>query len=92
MLFGYGIGDVTSEVMRVTIVQLKTPDELRGRVSALSSMFTQGGPQLGQLQMGAVATLFGPTVAALNGGALVLLAVGGFSFLPPLRRAMKAKE
>jgi MFS family permease len=92
LLFGYGIGDVVSEVMRMTIVQLKTPDELRGRVSALGSMFTQGGPQLGQLQMGAVATLAGPVFAAVNGGTLVLIAVAVFSFLPSLRSAMKKRQ
>jgi hypothetical protein len=92
LLFGYGVGDVVSEVMRMTIVQLKTPDELRGRVSALGSMFTQGGPQLGQLQMGAVATLFSPVIAAVNGGTLVLIAVTAFSLLPSMRSAMRTKQ
>jgi len=89
MLAGYGVGNVVSEVMRNTIVQLKTPDNLRGRVSALSSMFTSGGPQLGQVQMGAVASLLGPIGATIVGGIGVILACAGFATTPAMRRGMK---
>ena len=92
MLFGFGIGDVVSEVLRMTIVQLQTPDNLRGRVTALSSMFTQGGPQLGQVQMGAVAEVAGPVAATLIGGSAVVLAVGGFALLPSMRRGMREQN
>jgi MFS family permease len=71
-LFGSGLADVFGEVMRATIVQLRTPDEVRGRVTALSVMFTTGGPQLGQLQSGAIASFAGPAGAAVVGGAAVM--------------------
>ena len=89
MLAGYGVGNVVSEVMRNTIVQLKTPDHLRGRVSALGSMFTSGGPQLGQVQMGAVASLIGPIGATMIGGIAVVLGCAAFATLPSMRRGMR---
>ncbi len=92
MLVGYGVGNVVSEVMRVTLVQLRTPDELRGRVTALASMFTSGGPQLGQVNLGALTTLLGPVGAAILGGSGVVLACAGFALLPPLRRGMKEQK
>ena len=92
MLMGYGVGNVVSEVMRVTLVQLSTPDNLRGRVTALASMFTRGGPELGQLNLGALATILGPIAAAILGGCGVVLACGGFALLPPLRRRMKEQK
>ncbi len=92
MLMGYGVGNVVSEVMRVTLVQLRTPDDLRGRVTALASMFTSGGPQLGQVNLGALATLLGPVGAAILGGSGVVLACAGFALLPPLRRGMKEQK
>ena len=71
-LFGSGLADVVGEVMRATIVQLRTPDQVRGRVTALSVMFTTGGPQLGQLQSGAIASFAGPAGAAVIGGSAVV--------------------
>lgn len=84
-LFGTGVANVMAEVPRITMVQLSTPDELRGRVSALAWMFTAGGPQLGQLDAGAMASAWGAPGAAVVGGAAALLSVGLFSL--PLRRA-----
>jgi MFS family permease len=81
--------DVIGEVVRSTIVQLRTPDELRGRVTALTIIFTNGGPQLGQLQGGAIATAFGPVEAAFFGGLGVLLSTAVFAFNPHLRRPPK---
>jgi MFS family permease len=92
MLMAYGVGNVVSEVMRVTLVQLNTPDNLRGRVTALAAMFTRGGPELGQVNLGAIATLLGPVGAAILGGCGVVLACAGFALLPPLRRGMKEQK
>ncbi len=92
MLIGFGVGNVVSEVMRVTFVQLRIPDHLRGRITALGTMFTRGGPELGQVQLGAVAYVLGPIAAAIIGGSAVVLAVTGFSLLPPLRREMKEQN
>jgi MFS family permease len=74
LLIGSGIGDTISAILRSTINQLSTPDELRGRMSAINSMFTNGGPQLGQFQAGALAALIGAPAAAA-GGALAILAI-----------------
>jgi MFS family permease len=86
-LFGSGLADVVGEVMRATIVQLRTPDEVRGRVTALSVMFTTGGPQLGQLQSGAIASFAGPAGAAVIGGSAVLAIVLAFTANRHLRVA-----
>jgi MFS family permease len=73
MLFGNGICDVISEVTRTVVLQLKTPDELRGRVNAFSGIIAGNFPQLGQLEMGGLTSAAGPLVAAVFGG---LAAIG----------------
>ena len=85
-LFGTGLMDVIGEVLRATIVQLRTPDDLRGRVTALTVMFTNGGPQLGQLQSGALASWLGPMEAAVIGGLAVSISALAFTFNPHMRR------
>src|ERR1051325_7714556 len=57
LLIGSGICDTISAILRATINQLSTPDDLRGRMAAINSIFTNSGPQLGQFQLGALATL-----------------------------------
>lgn len=69
-----GIGDTISAVLRSTINQLSTPDELRGRMSAINSVFTNSGPQLGQFQAGALAAVVGAELS-VAAGALVILAI-----------------
>jgi MFS family permease len=87
MLAGTGLMDVVGEVMRSTIVQLRTPDELRGRVTSLTIIFTNGGPQLGQLQGGAIASTVGPVEAAVFGGAGVLISATAFALNRHMRTA-----
>lgn len=87
-LFCSGIANVMGEVPRVTMVQLSTPDELRGRVSALAWMFTAGGPQLGQLDAGAMASVLGAPGAAVVGGSAAFLSV--LLFGTPLLRKRAA--
>ena len=80
MLAGTGIGNSVSTVLRMTITQLSTPDNLRGRVSAVNGLFTQGGPQLGQFQTGAIAEFAGPAAACLFGGlATLAIAIGAYA-------------
>jgi hypothetical protein len=81
--------EVVGEVPRAVVVQLKTPDHLRGRVSAINALFASGGPQLGQLNSGALAAAFGPVPATAIGAAGSLISVGVFAVLPPIRRAMR---
>jgi hypothetical protein len=88
MLFGAGITDVVGEVQRATIVQLLVPDDVRGRVTALAQVFSFGGPQLGQLWSGALASLLGPILAAVIGGSLVVGIAGRFAAFPVMRRSM----
>jgi len=75
LLVGSGIGDTISAVLRATINQLSTPDELRGRMASINSIFTNSGPQLGQFQLGALAALVSAEFAAATGGLVILLIV-----------------
>jgi MFS family permease len=76
LLVGSGIGDTISAILRATINQLSTPDELRGRMASINSIFTNSGPQLGQFQAGALAALIGTELAATSGAVVILLIVG----------------
>lgn len=75
MLFlaGSGAADSISMAMRHSIRNLVTPDEFRGRVAASHSTFAQGGPQLGELNAGALASLIGAPAAVAIGGTLTML-------------------
>ncbi|HUF43526.1 MAG TPA: MFS transporter [Verrucomicrobiae bacterium] len=75
-LVGLGVGDAVSAILRATINQLVTPDELRGRMASINSIFTNSGPQLGQFQAGALAALIGAEFAVTAGGIISLLIVG----------------
>jgi len=71
-----GAADAVSSVFRMTILQAATPDALRGRLQGVFIVVVAGGPQLGQLVLGATAQLTGEAVAAVAGGlaCLVVLA------------------
>jgi MFS family permease len=81
-LFVLGAADLISVVIRQTLVQLHTPDEMRGRVFAVNSMFTSTSNQLGTFRAGSVAALFGVIPSVLLGGlstiAVVLISAGIF--------------
>ncbi len=74
-LVGSGIGDTISAILRSTINQLGTPDELRGRMAAINSIFTNSGPQLGQFQVGALAAVIGTEFAAATSALIILFIV-----------------
>ena len=63
-----GAGDTVSTVIRGTLRQLVTPDELRGRMVSVNMVFFMGGPQLGELEAGLVAAAFGVPMALITGG------------------------
>jgi len=86
MLAFMGAGDTVSAVLRGTINQIVTPDALRGRVSAVNSIFVVGGPRLGQVESGVVAALGGVQFSALTGGLGALLVVLGVALVPSVRR------
>jgi len=75
LLVGSGIGDTISAILRSTINQLSTPDELRGRMAAINSIFTNSGPQLGQFQVGALAAVIGTEFAAATSALIILFIV-----------------
>lgn len=75
MLFLTGAFDIVSVVIRHTLVQLLTPDNMRGRVSAINSVFIGASNELGAFESGFVAQLFTPVVSVVSGGIGTLLVV-----------------
>lgn len=63
-----GAADAISTIIRNTIRQLQTPDNIRGRMTSINQIFFQGGPQLGEVEAGVVAQLFGVPFAIISGG------------------------
>ena len=82
-----GAADNISVVMRMTLVQLETPDEIRGRVSAVNSIFIGASNQLGEFESGATAALLGPVGSVVMGGVdTLLIAAGWIRLFPSLAR------
>ena len=81
-----GMSDQVSVVCRQTMVQLATPDELRGRVTSVNMLFIGASNRLGAVESGVVASLFGPVFAVVSGGVgcIVVLAIVAI-FMPKLR-------
>src|SRR4029453_6259156 len=80
-----GAADMVNVVIRQTLVQLETPDEMRGRVSAVNSIFIGASNQLGEFESGATAALLGPVGSVVAGGlGTVLGALARFRVFPPL--------
>jgi MFS family permease len=73
-LFGLtGAADTVSTVIRQTLRQMLTPDHLRGRMVGVNMIFFMGGPQLGELEAGLVAALFGVGFSVVSGGVVTVL-------------------
>lgn len=70
-----GAADMVSAVFRTTILQVATPDALRGRLQGVFIVVVAGGPRLGDVESGAVAQLFTPTVSIVSGGLLCIAGV-----------------
>lgn len=86
-----GAADLVSTVVRATVRQVLTPDELRGRITAFNMIFFIGGPQLGEMEAGFVASLFrtaafGTIVSIASGGAATILLVGLVALFAPVVR------
>jgi MFS family permease len=92
MLALTGVGDTISSILRSTINQLSTPDELRGRMSSINSIFTSNGPQLGQFESGLVAAWFGAEISALTGGLVTLLILGAVVAAFPMVRRFRIEH
>jgi len=76
MLAVAGAADTVSTVLRQTIRQLSTPNHLRGRMTSINMMFFMGGPQLGELEAGVLASFIGAPLSVVVGGLGSLLAAG----------------
>ncbi len=74
-LFFSGVTDGVSMVIRQTILQLKTPDEMRGRVASVNSMFVGSSNELGAFESGVTAKLMGTVTAVVFGGTMTLITV-----------------
>ena len=85
-LAAVGASDMLGVVIRQAIIQIETPDELRGRVGAINSLNVSSSNQLGEFESGAVAAVLGPTVSVVSGGvAAVGIALGWWRIFPELR-------
>jgi MFS family permease len=85
-----GAADMVSVFVRQTVVQLGTPDEMRGRVSAVHALFVGASNELGDFRAGAMAAWLGTVPAVLAGGAGTLAVVGLWAWLfPELRRVRR---
>ena len=83
-----GASDMVSVYVRSSLIQLHTPDEMRGRVSAVSGLFISASNELGEFRAGLVGSAFGPVAAVVGGGALAMLVTGLSAWaFPALRRA-----
>ena len=86
-LFFCGMTDYVSVVVRHTLVQLLTPDEMRGRVSAVNSLFIGTSNQMGEFESGTVANYTGSVFAVVSGGIGTILVVLAVAMLwPELRK------
>lgn len=68
--------DVISAVIRSAMIQVLTPDELRGRVSSIHILVVTGGPRIGDIESTAVANVIGPAASVVSGGVLTLVGLG----------------
>ncbi len=90
-LAAVGLADLVSTVIRQTLRQLIPPDRLRGRMTSVNMIFFIGGPQLGEVEAGFVASLFasaatGAAVSIVSGGLATLLAVAVVAAATPAVR------
>jgi MFS family permease len=82
-----GASDTISVVIRSSLVQLLTPDEMRGRVNAVNSLFIGASNQLGDFESGMVASLLGPVGAGIVGGVgTIAIVIAWAALFPGLRK------
>ncbi len=87
-LFLLGAADMLSVYVRQSLIQLHTPDAMRGRVGAVSTLFISASNELGEAESGFLAALVGPVVAVVGGGIGAIMVVGIWAWkFPELRLA-----
>jgi MFS family permease len=90
-----GAGDMVSAVLRSSMLQTAAPDEMRGRMQGVFIVVVAGGPRLGDLRAGVLASTFGVSVAMVSGGVVILVAMAVVAVAVPsfwLFRASRAAE
>ena len=87
-----GASDSVSTILRNTIRQLQTPDQLRGRMVSVNQIFFTGGPQLGEVEAGLVGQAFGIVAAIISGGIGCIAAVGLIAWRWPQLRNFTESE
>ncbi len=93
MLLLAGAADNISVVIRHVLVQVRTPDALRGRVAAVNSVFIESSNELGGFESGLVASLFSPVISVVSGGIGTILVVLGIALIwPQIRRLGSLSE
>ena len=92
LLFLIGAFDSVSVIVRGSIVQLVTPDEMRGRVSAVNNIFIGTSNEFGALESGLTAALFGPVISVVAGGIGTILVVIGVALRWPQTRKIGALD
>jgi len=92
VLFLIGAFDSVSVIIRGSIVQLVTPDEMRGRVSAVNNIFIGTSNEFGALESGLTAALFGPVISVVAGGIGTILVVLGVALRWPQTRRIGALD
>lgn len=91
-LFFSGVTDGISMVIRQTILQLKTPDDMRGRVASVNSMFTGSSNELGAFESGVTAKLMGAANAVIFGGVMTLITVVSTGIAIPSFRSLDLED
>jgi MFS family permease len=89
MLFLTGVTDNVSVVVRHTLVQMATPEAMRGRVSSVNAVFIGSSNELGGFESGVVAQAFGARISVVSGGVGTLLVVGLWSWMFPGLRKLR---
>ena len=84
--------DSVSVVIRHTLIQLLTPDEMRGRISAVNNIFIGTSNELGALESGLTAAYFGPVLSVVGGGIGTILVVLGVAKVWPETRKIGALD
>jgi MFS family permease len=92
LLFLSGMFDNVSVIIRSTIIQLYTPDHMRGRVSAVNSIFVGSSNEIGSFESGLAARIMGLVPSVIFGGSMTLFVVGITARFAPILRKMQLKD
>lgn len=92
LLVLYGATDSVSVIIRSTVFQLMTPDEMRGRVGAVNGMFITTSNEIGAFESGLAAKLMGLVPSVVFGGVMTLVTVGAVAAIAPKLRKLRGED